>query len=189
MNGSIRIKDLKVPHKTYETRSGLLYAIPVDVSMPDDLIVALTDVNEGYLKRFGECSAFSIHAKEDRQEVSYLISLPRHRISLRINEDSGQLYVPSNLPAESLYLLNELLRTFSVKASSRSSMEIESSYPGLSERTSADVREAVRIANVKRDSGLFPGVIGFMEEAVSKGDPIELSPKVIEAIEDAVDNF
>ena len=130
-----RIKDIRVPHKRYDTQKGVMYDIPVIVSIPDDILAALRGVNERYLERFSEESSFCVNASQSQNgSVSYLITVPEHHVGIRIDDDSGRLYVPSEMSEKSLYILNGLMRVFGVKEKKTK----------LNKRVLQDVEEAVR---------------------------------------------
>lgn len=163
-NYGIIIKDVKVPHTAYRSKSGLIiYSIPVDISIPDDLIGALRDMNQRYLERFDKDNKFSIYVRENGN--SYRIVSREHHIGLRVADDSGNLYVPSELPEKSLYLLNELMRVFSIKPAKQvpNSIERTSECSRLSQRALADIEDAIR----QSESCLSKAIIDFLEEAVS----------------------
>lgn len=143
----VRIKEVKVPHETYNTSSGLFYSIPVETVMPHDVKDALRDISDRYLGIFG--GDFSIHLRKLGRD-SYLIAMPGHHIGLRLSPDADRLYLPPELPERRLYALKELMRVFKVTAR-------------LNRRAREDVEEAM----VKDESGILSAeVIRAMEEAV-----------------------
>lgn len=148
---NIRIKGVSVPHITYNTRSGLFYSIlfysiSVETVMPHDVKDALRGISDRYLGIFG--GYFSIRLRKPDRD-SYLIEMPGHHIGLRLSPDA-RLYLPSELPERSLYVLNELMRVFKVTGK-------------LNRTAREDVEEAI----AKAESGILSaGVIRAMEDVV-----------------------
>ena len=181
----VRIKGVRVPHETYQTRSGLMYAIQVGVSVPQNINEALAEIGQRYRQKFHEdmCASAS-HGWDGRD--TYVIAAPQHRMGLKLcGGNTAKLFVPDSvLDERDVYVLNELMRIFGVQKYEATNVA----------EASARELKLVPVASQKyiapNSRGLSATAISDIEEAVSNaGWGINLSPEVIRFMEEVVKDF
>ena len=110
-----RVKDVKHPEARYDS----LWHLPVQSSIPYNagynLFDALREIGNGYRERFNERLRLSVIPRGDRTIYALKVESSSHCTGLEFHQDnSAELFFPSELTEKTLYVLDELRRVFKV---------------------------------------------------------------------------